>query len=238
MLQGILGRKLGMTQLFDEQGRWVGVTVIEAGPCPVTQVKTVKTDGYNAVQMGFGKRKRVTKAIAGHLAKTGVKDPVHYIREFRMKEEPAVKAGDQVTLKVLDGIKKVDVIGITKGKGFQGVIKRWHKNCGPKTHGSMQQRQVGSAGSAEDPGHVRPGTMRPGHMGMDRFTQKNLVIVKVDEARNILLVRGAVPGPNGNYVIIEKSENQHVPVTLSPEKNDAKASKDPKKALAKVAAAK
>ncbi|KAF0241511.1 MAG: large subunit ribosomal protein [Planctomycetota bacterium] len=235
MLQGILGRKLGMTQIFDEQGRWVGVTVIEAGPCPVTQVKTVKTDGYNAVQLGFAKRKRVTKPVAGHLAKSGVKDPVHYIREFRVQAEPTQKAGDSVTLKILDGIKKVDVIGITKGKGFQGVIKRWHKNCGPKTHGSMFQRMVGSASAAEDPGHIRPGTMRPGHMGMDRFTQKNLVIVKCDEARNLLLVRGAIPGPNGNFVIIEKSANQHVPVTLGPEKKDPKASKDPKKALAKLA---
>ncbi len=235
MLQGILGRKLGMTQIFDEQGRWVGVTVIEAGPCPVTQVKTAKTDGYNAVQLGFAKRKRVTKPVAGHLAKSGVKDPVHYIREFRLGVEPAQKAGDSVTLKILDGIKKVDVIGITKGKGFQGVIKRYHKNCGPKTHGSMQQRLVGSASSAEDPGHIRPGTMRPGHMGMDRFTQKNLVVVKMDEARNLLLVRGAVPGPNGNFVIIQKSANQHVPVPVSLEKKDAKASKDPKKALAKAA---
>ena len=235
MLQGILGRKLGMTQIFDELGRWVGVTVIEAGPCPVTQVKTVKTDGYNAVQLGFAKRKRVTKAVAGHLAKSGVKDPVHYIREFRLQVEPTQKPGDSVTLKILDGIKKVDVIGITKGKGFQGVIKRWHKNCGPKTHGSMFQRLVGSRSAAEDPGHVRPGTMGMGRMGFDRFTQKNLVIVKCDEARNLLLVRGAIPGPNGNFVIIEKSANQHVPITLAPEKKDPKASKDPKKALAKVA---
>jgi large subunit ribosomal protein L3 len=221
MLQGILGRKLGMTQIFDDQGKWVGVTVLEAGPCPVTQVKSEKSDGYNAVQLGFGRRKRVTKPVAGHLAKAGVKDPIHYIREFRLGVEPTQKAGDTVTVEVLKGIRKVDVIGITKGKGFQGVIKRWHKNCGPKTHGSMQQRLVGSASSAEDPGHVRPGTMRPGHMGMRRFTQKNLLIVRIDDARNLLLVRGAVPGPNGNYVIIQKSENQKVAVTVTEESRAA-----------------
>ncbi|MBI2920920.1 MAG: 50S ribosomal protein L3 [Planctomycetes bacterium] len=240
MLQGILGRKLGMTQIFDDDGRWVGVTVIEAGPCPVTQVKTAKTDGYNAVQLGFGRRKRVTKAIAGHLAKSGVKEPVHYIREFRLTQEPEVKQGDKVTLDVLKGIRKVDVIGITKGKGFQGVIKRWHKNCSPKTHGSMQQRAVGSASSAEDPGHIRPGTMRPGHMGMERFTQKNLLIVKLDDARNLLLVRGAVPGPIGNYVIIQKSENQRVPVTAVEEVRTDRgklAPKDKKKPVAAPAKA-
>jgi large subunit ribosomal protein L3 len=233
MLQGLLGRKIGMTQIFDEEGRWVGVTVLEAGPCPVTQVKTRKTDGYDAVQLGFGRHKRNTKPVAGHLEKAGVKDPIHWLHEFRLPAEPTQKAGDRVTLEVLKGIRKVDVIGITKGKGFQGVIKRWHKNCGPKTHGSMQQRLVGSASSAEDPGHIRPGTMRPGHMGMRRFTQKNLVIVKVDDARNLLILRGSVPGPIGGYVSIEKSVNQHVPVTLSDE-----AKKDMKKEAKKVVAGK
>lgn len=217
MLQGILGRKVGMTQLFDDQGRWVGVTVIEAGPCPVTQVKTQKSDGYNAVQLGFGRHKRNTKAVQGHLEKCGVKDAVHWLHEFRIEGEPTQKAGESVTLKVLDGIRKVDVVGITKGKGFQGVIKRYHKNCSPKTHGSMQQRLVGSASSAEDPGHIRPGTMRNGHMGQRQFTQKNLVIVKIDDARNLLIVRGAVPGANGTYVWINKSANQHVPVTMTDE---------------------
>jgi large subunit ribosomal protein L3 len=235
MLQGILGRKLGMTQVFDDKGRWVGCTVIEAGPCPVTQIKTTKTDGYNAVQLGFGRHKRNTKAVAGHLAKASVKDPLHILREFSVDGEPPVKPGDTIKVDVLKGIAKVDVMGITKGKGFQGVIKRWHKNCGPKTHGSMQQRLVGSASSAEDPGHIRPGTMRPGHMGMDRFTQKNLFIVRIDDAKNLLLVRGAVPGPNGNYVVIRKSANQHVPVTVSEE---AKADKKGPKPAAKKPAAK
>jgi large subunit ribosomal protein L3 len=192
MLQGLLGRKIGMTQIFDEEGRWVGVTVLEAGPCPVTQVKTQKTDGYNAVQLGFGRHKRNTKPVAGHLEKAGVKDPIHWLHEFRLPAEPTQKAGDKVTLEVLKGIRKVDVIGVTKGKGFQGVIKRWHKNS---------------------------------------VTQKNLVIVKVDDARNLLLVRGAVPGPIGGYLSIEKSVNQHVPVTLSDEaKKDMKAAA--KKAVA------
>lgn len=239
MLQGILGRKIGMTQIFDDEGRWVGVTVIEAGPCPVTQIKTSKTDGYNAVQLGFGKRKRVTKPVAGHLAKTGVKEPIHILREFRMQEEPTQKAGEKVTVEILKGIRKVDVIGVTKGKGFQGVIKRWHKNCGPKTHGSMQQRQHGSMSAAEDPGHVRPGTIGFGHMGMVRFTQKNLLIIKLDDARNLLLVRGSVPGPNGNFVIIQKSENQKVPVTVLEEVRTDRgklAPKDKKKPVAAPAA--
>ncbi|NUN49208.1 MAG: 50S ribosomal protein L3 [Candidatus Brocadiae bacterium] len=217
MLQGILGRKLGMTQIFDDKGRWVGVTVIEAGPCPVTQIKTTQTDGYNAVQLGFGRHKRNTKAVAGHLAKANVKDPIHILREFTVDGEPPVKTGDTIKVDVLKGIAKVDVMGITKGKGFQGIIKRWHKNSGPKTHGSMHQRQHGSMSSAEDPGHVRPGTIGFGHMGMDRFTQKNLLIVRIDDAKNLLLVRGAVPGPNGNYVVVKKSANQHVAVAVSEE---------------------
>ena len=243
MSLGLVGRKVGMTRIFTDDGASVPVTVLDVANNRVTQIKTPDNDGYAAIQVTYGKRRasRVNKAAAGHLAKAGV-EAGEILTEFVVTAEQlsGFQPGATVGIDMFAVGQKVDVTGTSKGKGFQGVIKRWHKNCGPKTHGSMQQRQHGSMSSAEDPGHVRPGTIGFGHMGMDRFTQKNLLIMKTDAARNLLLVRGAVPGPNGSYVIIQKSENQKVPVTVHEEiktvgaKKVATAAKKPAAAGAKA----
>ena len=195
MVSTILGRKIGMTQVWDEDDNVVPVTVILAGPCTVSQVKTKATDGYEAVQIGFGdiKAKKVNKPMAGHFANAGV-EPMRYLREVRVEDASEYKPGDQVTVADFAEVKSVDVIGTSKGKGFQGTIKRWNFHRGPMTHGSRNQRKPGSIGQCAYPARVRKGLHMAGHMGDDRVTVKNLKLVRVDTDQNLLLVKGAVPG--------------------------------------------
>lgn len=208
MIEGLLGRKLGMTQIFDESGRAVPVTVLEVGPCVVTQVKTTKTDGYNAVQLGFGdmKPKNAPKPWAGTFKKVNAK-PARWLREIRLEKEAAVKPGDVVKVDVLKGVKKVDIVGTSKGKGYQGVVKRYHKSRGPETHGSMNVRQTGSRSSSAEPNRVRPGTKSMGHMGDVRVTVKDVPLVGIDENRNLAYLNGSVPGPVGALVVVKKSNS-------------------------------
>lgn len=195
MVSTILGRKIGMTQVWDEDDNVVPVTVILAGPCTVSQVKTKATDGYEAVQIGFGdiKAKKVNKPMAGHFANAGV-EPMRYLREVRVEDASEYKPGDQVTVADFAEVKSVDVIGTSKGKGFQGTIKRWNFHRGPMTHGSRNQRKPGSIGQCAYPARVRKGLHMAGHMGDERVTVKNLKLVRVDTDQNLLLVKGAVPG--------------------------------------------
>ena len=195
MVSTILGRKLGMTQVWDEDDNVVPVTVIQAGPCTISQVKTKATDGYEAVQIGFGeiKPKRVNKPLAGHFKAKGV-EPMRYLREVRVEDASEYKTGDQVTVEIFADSKAVDVTGTSKGKGFQGTIKRWNFSRGPMTHGSRNQRKPGSIGQCAYPARVRKGLHMAGHMGNERVTVKNLKLVRVDAEQNLLLVKGAVPG--------------------------------------------
>lgn len=201
MVNTILGRKIGMTQVFDENDNVVPVTVIQAGPCTVSQVKTKATDGYEAVQIGFGdiKPKKVNKPMAGHFAKQGVA-PMRYLREVRVEDASQYKAGDIVSVADFKEVAKVDVIGTSKGKGFQGTIKRWNFSRGPMTHGSRNQRRPGSIGQCSYPARVRKGLHMAGHMGDERVTVKNLKLVRIDEEQNLILVKGAVPGAKNGLV--------------------------------------
>ena len=206
MSKGLIGKKVGMTQIFDEKGMIIPVTVIEAGPCVVAQVKTVETDGYNAIQLGFGevKSSKVNKPKAGHFAKANVEAKKH-LREFRCEEPAEVKVGDEVKADVFAQGEKVDIQGISKGKGFQGVIKRHGQHRGPMGHGSMYHRRPGSMGSTSTPGRVFKGKKLPGHMGVQKITIQNLEIIKVDMDKNVLLVKGSVPGPKGAILKIKSS---------------------------------
>ena len=203
MVNTILGRKIGMTQVWDEDDNIVPVTVIQAGPCPVVQVKSEETDGYNAVQIGFGEIKpsRVNKPMSGHFGKAGV-EPVRYLREVRVDADDDHKVGDAITVADFAEVKAVDVTGTSKGKGFQGTVKRWNFNVGPITHGSRNQRRPGSIGQCAYPARVRKGLHMYGHMGAERVTVKNLKLVRVDEEQNLLLVRGGIPGGKNALVSI------------------------------------
>ncbi len=203
MINMILGRKIGMTQVWDENDNIVPVTVIQAGPCTVSQVKTEATDGYNAVQIGFGdiKSKHVTKPMAGHFAKAGV-EPVRYLREVRVASGEEHKVGDVVTVADFENTAKVDVIGTSKGKGFQGRIKRWGQGRGPMGHGSHFHRSSGSIGQCAYPARVLKGVKMAGHMGNERVTVKNLSVVRIDAEQNLILVKGAVPGAKNGLVAI------------------------------------
>ena len=205
MKKAILGRKLGMTQIFDENGRAIPVTVVEAGPCTVVQVKTKDADGYEAVQLGFGevKEKKLTKPEKGHFTKANVA-PVKHLREFRL-EEISYKVGDEIKADVFAAGEAVDVTGTTKGKGFQGVIKRHGQSRGPMGHGSMYHRRPGSMGSTSTPGRVYKGKNLPGHMGVETVTIENLEVVKVDLDKNVLLIKGSVPGNKGAILKIRNS---------------------------------
>jgi len=204
MFKGLIGKKVGMTQIFDEAGMAIPVTLIEAGPCYVTQVRHPKVDGYSAVQLGFEevKPKRLTSGQLGHLKRNDL-PPLRFIREFREKD-PEVKEGDKITVGEVFSLGEiVDVIGISKGKGFAGAVKRYHFRGGPKTHGqSDRQRAPGSRGSGTTPGRVFKGARGPGHMGFDRVTAQNLKVVLVDGERNLLGLRGSVPGAKGSLVMI------------------------------------
>lgn len=209
MLKGLIGKKIGMTQIFDDTGAAIPVTLIEAGPCYVTQICTPEHEGYSAVQLGFVevKPKRLTGGELGHL-KTNNLPPLRILREFRSKE-PDVNPGDKVTVESFANGDRVDVIGTSKGKGFQGAVRRYHFHGGPKTHGqSDRHRGPGSRGSTTTPGRVYKGSRGPGHMGNDRVTSQNLKVVLVDTERNLLGVRGAVPGPKGGLVIIQGARKQ------------------------------
>ena len=202
-MKAIIGKKVGMTQIFDENGFVIPVTVIEAGPCTVAQVKSVDTDGYNAVQLGFGevKDKHINKPEKGHFAKSKLAAKKH-LREFRV-DSADVKVGDQVKADVFTAGDKIDVQGTTKGKGFQGVIKRHGQHRGPMGHGSMYHRRPGSMGSTSTPGRVFKGKKLPGHMGVQTVTIQNLDVVRVDMDKNVLLVKGSVPGPKGAILKIK-----------------------------------
>ena len=206
MKKGIIGKKLGMTQIFDEKGNVVPVTVIEAGPCVVAQVKTVETDGYNAIQLGYGevKAKHINKPQAGHFAKSKLESKKH-LREFRLEDISNFKVGDEVKADVFAKGEKVDIQGTSKGKGFQGVIKRWGQHRGPMGHGSMYHRRPGSMGPTSTPGRVFPGKHLPGHMGDVTVTVQNLEVVKVDLDKNVILVKGSVPGAKGAILRVKSS---------------------------------
>ena len=208
MIDGMIGRKIGMTQLFLEDGSVAPVTVIQAGPCVVVQRRIATKDGYEAVQLGLvdaKSAKRANKAIRGHHEKAGV-PPTRLRREFSIEPGSALKAGDQVLVDIFDGIGKVDVIGTSKGKGFQGVMRRHNFGGGQGSHGSMFHRAPGSIGSSAFPSRVVKGMRGAGHMGSDRVTVKNLKVIRIDKDKNLLMVHGAVPGAVGVAVTLHKSK--------------------------------
>jgi large subunit ribosomal protein L3 len=208
-VDGIIGRKVGMTQVYAEDGRAIPVTVVAAGPCVVVQRKKKDKDGYSSVQLGLveeRKVKRVTKAMAGHFEKTGQKQPpVRVLRELRVAEGDDTKVGDKISVEVFAPGDRVAVTGISKGKGFQGVVKRHHFRGGAATHGSMFHRAPGSIGSSAFPSRVLKGMRGAGHMGQDRVTVKNMTVVKVDAENNTLVLKGAVPGGGGALLVIRKA---------------------------------
>jgi large subunit ribosomal protein L3 len=206
MVDGLLGKKIGMTRLFTEDGRWIEVTVLETGPCTVVQRKTRDKDGYDAVQLGFGevKEQRLKKPQRGHFEKAGVA-PRKTLREFRVEESSELKTGDELKVDLFATGERVDVVGQSKGKGFAGVIKRHGFGGGPGGHGSHFHRAPGSIGQCADPAKVYKNKKLPGHMGNRRVTAQNLEVVNVDADRNLLLVRGAVPGANGGLVMVRKA---------------------------------
>lgn len=210
MFKGLIGRKIGMTQIFDENGAAVPVTLLEAGPCFVSQVKTVATDGYNAVQLAFGEvnPKRVSKAHLGHLEKNSL-PPMRVLREFRVKNLEEIQAGDVLNASVFEAGEHVDVIGTSKGKGFAGVVKRHGFRGGPRTHGQSDRlRAPGSSGATTTPGRVFKGKRGPGRMGNERVTSSNIRVVLVDPERNLIAVSGSVPGPKGGTVVIKEARKQ------------------------------
>ena len=207
-MEGILGKKLGMTQIYTEKGLAIPVTVVKAGPCLVVQRKTVDNDGYEAVQIGLVEDrapKHVGKPRAGHFAKAGV-PPVREVVEFKIGADDGAKAGDEVKASIFEENEYVDVVGTSKGKGFQGVIKRHGFSGGRATHGSMFHRAPGSIGSSAFPSRVFPGMRAPGRMGGERVTVKNLQVVKVDPEQNLLYLRGAVPGAKNGYLTIKRAK--------------------------------
>jgi large subunit ribosomal protein L3 len=215
MISGIIGRKMGMTQLFAEDGTVTPVTVIKAGPCVVVQTKTVAgKDGYNAVQLGLVedkpiKLKNVTKPMRGHFEKTGSgTPPTRILKELRLTDAPDANVGDQVKADVFADGDKIDVIGTSKGRGFAGTIKRHNFSRGPMSHGSMNIREPGSIGQSAYPSRVIKGTRSSGHMGNARVTVQGLNVVRVDVENNIIMVRGAVPGPTGSLVVVKKSNRK------------------------------
>lgn len=207
-MPGILGKKLGMTQIFSEDGVVHPVTVIQAGPCLVVQRKTGDKEGYDAIQVGLVEERpmrKVSQPMSGHFKKAGVA-PMRRLTEFQVGAENEVKAGDQLKVDIFAAEDYVDVVGTSKGKGFQGVMKRHGFSGGRATHGSMFHRAPGSIGQASDPSRVFPGTRLPGRTGGKRITGKNLQVVKVDAENNLLYIRGSVPGPNNGYVAVRRSK--------------------------------
>jgi large subunit ribosomal protein L3 len=207
-LKGLIGKKIGMTQIFDENGAAIPVTVIEAGPCYVTQVRTVEKDGYTSVQLGYNevKPKRLTNGQKGHLKRNNLNlPPLKFLREFRVKS-PEVTEGEKLSVDVFNVGEFVDVVGTSKGKGFAGGVKRYGFRGGPKTHGqSDRHRAPGSRGAGTTPGRVYKGARGPGHMGDERVTAQNLKVVLLDGERNLIGVRGSVPGPKGGLVLVKEA---------------------------------
>lgn len=208
MIATLLGKKIGMTQVYDAQNVLVPVTVVEAGPCPVVQVKTVETDGYHAVQLGFGalKAKNATKAETNHAKKAGLTGTPRVLNEVRLAEAASVKAGDILTVSVFAEGQVIDVLGVSKGKGFQGVVKRFRVGGGPAAHGSMFHRRIGSIGMRQTPGRTWKNQRMPGHMGSKVRTVQNLRVVKIIADKNLILVNGSIPGANGDDVIIRSGK--------------------------------
>ena len=210
MKKAIVGKKIGMTQVFTDDGRLVPVTVVEAGPCKVVQKKTTESDGYEAVQVGFDTyaenraQKLVNKPMAGHFKKADVA-PTRYLREFRLDNVAELEVGNELTVSQFEAGEKIDVSGISKGHGFTGAIQRWNQHTGPMAHGSKYHRGVGSMGANSDPSRVFKNKHMPGHYGVERVTIQNLEIVKVDAERNLLLIKGAVPGPNGGLLEVRNA---------------------------------
>jgi len=220
MKKAILAKKVGMTQVFSEEGILIPVTVLEAGPCFVTQIKTVENDGYSALQVGFvdlkedkkpaeaGKskkyRSKIIKPVRGHFAKSGVA-PKKYVREFKLEDVSSYELGSEIRASVFEAGDKIDVTGLSKGKGTQGAIKRHGFSRGPETHGSKYHRGGGALAGSSSPGKVRKGTEMSGQMGHERVTVQNLEVVKVDEEKNLILVKGSVPGPKGCLIMIKDS---------------------------------
>src|SRR6185436_12175028 len=206
--QGIIGKKIGMTQVYADDGRAVPVTVVEAGPCVVVQRKSKERDGYSSIQIGLVERrrvKRVTKAMKGHFDKAGI-PPCRVLREFRVEDGAEVKVGDKLSVEMFAAGDAINVTGISKGKGFQGVVKRHHFRGGAATHGSMFHRAPGSIGASAFPSRVLKGMRGAGHMGQDQVTVRNLQVIRVDGEKNIMLIRGAVPGANDGYIVIRKKK--------------------------------
>jgi len=207
MISSLLGKKLGMTQVYDAQNALIPVTVVEAGPCAVVQVKTAATDGYNAVQLGFSakKVKNTSKAELNHAKAAGLERAPRVLGEVRLPGEPTFKIGDVVTVAAFAEGQLVDVIGVSKGKGFQGVVRRFRVAGGPAAHGSMFHRRIGSIGMRQTPGRSWKNQRMPGHLGDEGRTVQNLRVVKVIAEKNLILVKGAVPGANGDDVIVRSA---------------------------------
>jgi len=206
-VKAILGEKMGMTQVFSDEGRAIPVTVVQAGPCVVAQIRTQERDGYSAVQLGFGeiKESRVTKPMKGHFAKGGV-TPAKHLVEVRTDDASEYEVGSQVTFEKFAAGEHVDVIGVSKGKGFAGVMKRHNFHGKPDSHGTERKhRSTGSVGAGTTPGRVFKGMKGPGHLGHDRTTILSLEVVESDAERNLLLIKGAIPGPNGSLVVIRNA---------------------------------
>ena len=206
MNKAISGKKLGMSQIFTEDGTVIPVTVVEAGPCPVVQKKTQEKDGYSAAQVAFGeiKAKNVTKPVKGHFEKAGVA-PKRHLRELRLDNAESLEVGSNITCDVFAAGDKVDVVGISKGKGFTGAIKRWNQHCGPMAHGSGYHRGVGSLSANSTPSRVFKNKKMSGHWGNEKVTVQNLTVVRVDKERNLLLIKGAIPGNKGGIVTVKNS---------------------------------
>lgn len=238
MQKAIIGKKVGMTQIFDENGRVVPVTVIEAGPCVVTQKKTNETDGYVSVQLAYGDvaERKLTKPELGHLKKAGV-SPKKHLKEFKLDNAAQLELGAEIKVDTFAVGDKIDVTGISKGHGFQGVVKRWNAQRTPMTHGGGPvHRHAGSMGSSSDPSRIFKGKIGAGHMGVEQVTVQNLDVVKVDAELNMLVVRGAIPGPKGGLVYVKSTVKHYRAVhgEAGVSKNPQKASgRNPQKASAR-----
>ena len=206
MKKAILAKKIGMTQIFDENANMIPVTVLEAGPCVVTQKKTIENDGYEAIQVGFGevKSNHVIKPMAGHFAKAGV-EAKKFVQEFRLEDITSYEVGTEIKADVFAAGDKIDVTGTSKGKGYQGAIKKYGQSRGPMGHGSKSHRVAGSMGAATSPGRVMKGKGLPSHMGCVQVTVQNLEVARVDADKNLILVKGAVPGPKGTIITVKDS---------------------------------
>lgn len=210
MVEGLIGKKVGMSQVFDEEGNVSAVTVIKAGPCTVIQKKIKDRDGYSALQLGLVEEKglkRPTKALTGHFIKSAI-PPTRILREFRFDEQKEVKEGDQFFVDIFQAGERVHIVGTSKGKGFAGGVKRWHFKGGGASHGSMFHRAPGSVGASSYPSRVMKGKRLPGHMGNARITARNLTVIQANKENNLLVVKGAVPGARGGYLLIKKADFQ------------------------------